>query len=187
MTNRLRSLLLAGAASLGLGAFAGPAHALIAVPPPATDFVLVETAGEYTIYNNTPSGSGWYIWAFSVTNPAAADGGGDPSTEQTDWVAGNCAYGCLTVSPSFVYNNYNGAYTDLTDDVGPGQSSGLFFFVAPEDSTVVFQVTNGTNSYNISGGVPEPSTWAMLIAGFGFLGWRYGLKRGGPKRLFPAA
>jgi hypothetical protein len=192
MTNRLRSLLLASAVSLGFGAFAtGPAHA-VEVTPPASDFVFIETPGQYTIENNTPVGSGWYIWGFDVLNPAAAGGGGSPSTTQGPdiWEAGDCDNNCEAGSGvGFYYENPAGAYSDLGADVGSGQSSNLFHFVAAEASAPAFYVTNGLNFYYITptGSIPEPSTWAMLIAGFGFLGWRYGLRRGGLRRLFRAA
>jgi hypothetical protein len=53
MTNRLRSFLLAAAASLGLGAFA-PAHAVLAEPnPDPSQFVFIEGDGTYTIINNS--------------------------------------------------------------------------------------------------------------------------------------
>jgi PEP-CTERM motif len=192
MTNRLRSCLLAAAASLGLGAFA-PAHALAPVevtPPPASDFVFIETPGQYTIINNAPAG--WYIWGFDVLNPAAAGGGGSPSTTQGPdiWEAGDCDNNCEAGSGvGFYYQNPAGAYSDLGADVASRESSNLFYFVAPEASAPAFYVTNGSNFYYITptGSIPEPSTWAMLIAGFGFLGWRYGAQRGGLKRLFRAA
>jgi PEP-CTERM motif len=187
MTNRLRSFLLAGAASLGLGAVA-PAYASSSGPPPVpnpSEFVFVESPGEYTIINNSLD---WYIWAFDVTNPAAASGS-NPSTTQPGWVASDCNDNCGSPSPGFQYNNINGAYSAFGDDVGPGQTSSLFFFSAPEASSPTFYYTNGANigTFTPTGSVPEPSTWAMLIAGFGFLGWRYGLERGGLKRLFAAA
>ena len=45
----------------------------------------------------------------------------------------------------------------------------------------------GPGDFVGSSPAPEPSTWAMLIAGFGFLGLRYGLRRGGLRELFRAA
>jgi PEP-CTERM motif len=64
-------------------------------------------------------------------------------------------------------------------------SGGVITFV-----TGVYTVSNtGASSYNTLtiSDIPEPSTWAMLIAGFGFLGWRYGARRGGLKIIFRAA
>ena len=162
------------------------------VPPPASDFGFIETPGQYTIINNAPAG--WYIWGFDVLNPAAEGGGGHPTTTQGSdtWVAGDCSNNCEAGTPGvgFYYSNVNGqssAY--FVDDVGPGQSSDLFYFVAPEASSPAFYVTNGVETFYITptGSVPELSTWAMLIAGFGFLGWRYSLQRGGFRRLFRAA
>jgi hypothetical protein len=52
---------------------------------------------------------------------------------------------------------------------------------------VVNSLGGDLTSFIPTGSIPEPSTWAMLIAGFGFLGWRYGLQRGGLSRLFRTA
>jgi len=131
MTNRLRSFLLAGAVSLGLGAFA-PAHALLALD--TSDFVFIE----------------------SITGST----------------------GTFTIS-------------NLPLDIGPGASSNKFTFSLPVGSTPYFSVVNSLGgdltSFTPTGSVPEPSTWAMLIAGFGFLGWRYGLRRGSLRRIFRTA
>ena len=57
MTNRLRSFLLAGAASLGLGAFA-PVYAAAVEEPIPNEFVFIESDGYFTIINNSLE---WYI------------------------------------------------------------------------------------------------------------------------------
>jgi hypothetical protein len=70
MTNglRLRSYLLAAAASLGLGAIT-PASAITIPEPDPSAFAIVETVsggiGTFTIYNMS---SDRYIYAFSVVN-----------------------------------------------------------------------------------------------------------------------
>jgi hypothetical protein len=91
----------------------------------------------------------------------------------------------------FSYANFSGESSIyFSDDVGPGRCSNLFHFVAAEASSPAFYVTNGDQTFCITPNgspTPEPSTWAMLIAGFGFLGWRYTLQRGGLRRLFRAA
>jgi hypothetical protein len=188
MTNKLRAFLLTAAVSLGLGAVT-PARALIALPNPS-DFVFIESvngsSGTYTIENNSAD---WYIWAFSVTNTNATD----PSTTQFHWNAGPCDNNCAGVpsGAGLDYQNGDGAFV-LSTDIGPGQSSSLFFFSPPAGTTPTFLVTNANDAlppgFTPTGSpVPEPSTWAMLIAGFGFLGWRYSLQRGGLRRLFDAA
>ena len=180
--------MLAGAASLGSGAFT-PAHAVLAVDP--SDFVFIESitgsTGTFTIINNS---SDWYIWAFSVVTDAT-----NPETTQLDWNAGpcsggNCSLPGIVVPGSGVsYEQFTGA-ANLTVDIGPGESSNKFTFSLPVGSTPYFSVVNSLGSltsFTPTGSIPEPSTWAMLIAGFGFLGWRYGLNRGGLRRIFRTA
>jgi hypothetical protein len=90
MTNRLRSFLLAGAVSLGLGAYA-PARAVLVNPDPS-QFVFEETVsgsvGTFTIINN--STQGWYIWGFGVVDI----NGSGPFTDFTDWNANDCTNNC---------------------------------------------------------------------------------------------
>jgi len=169
MTNRLRSFLLAGAASLGLGAFA-PVYSSEVEEPNPSEFVFIESDGYFTIINHS---SEWYIYGFDVTDTDATN----PMTTQPGWAASACGDGCL-----LYINNTTTSPLPLEDDVGPGQSSSLFPFSLPEGSLPTFYVANsfgGEGAAFTPTGVPEPSTWAMLIAGFGFLGWRYGLKRAG--------
>jgi hypothetical protein len=172
MTNRLRSFLLAGAASLGLGAFA-PVYAA-AVEPISNEFVFIESDGYFTIINNSTE---WYIYGFEVTDTDATR----PMTTQPGWGASACGDGCL-----LYINNTLTSPLPLADDVGPGQSSSLFTFSLPEGSLPTFYVANSLGveggAFTPTGSIPEPSTWAMLIAGFGFLGWRYGLQRAGGRR-----
>ena len=172
MTNRLRSCLLAGAASLGLGAFA-PVYANAVEEPIPSEFVFIESDGYFTIINHS---SEWYIYGFEVTDTDATN----PMTTQPGWGASACGDGCL-----LYINNTLTSPLPLEDDVGPGQSSSLFTFSLPEGSLPTFYVANsfgGEAAAFTPTGVPEPSTWAMLIAGFGFLGWRYGLQRAGGRR-----
>ena len=161
MTNRLRSFLLAGAASLGLGAFA-PVYAAAVEEPISNEFVFIESDGYFTIINNS---SEWYIYGFDVTDTDATN----PMTTQPGWAASACGDGCL-----LYINNTLTSPLPVADDVGPGQSSSLFTFSLPEGSLPTFYVAN---SLGVEGGaftptgVPEPSTWAMLILGFVGLGY----------------
>ena len=190
MTNRLRSFLLAGAASLGLGALAiGPAHALIAID--TSDFVFEETisggVGTFTIINKP--GSGWYIWGFGVVNVV----GSNPATSYKDWNPGTCNNNCG--GPGFLGSGFayqtGGPASTLSNDIAPGSSSDLFTYIdAPTGSTPQLYLINvdGNIAYvTPTGTIPELSTWAMLIAGFGFLGWRYALKTGGLRKPIGAA
>jgi PEP-CTERM motif len=177
MTNRLRSFLLAGAACLGLGVVA-PAYAIEELIP--SQFVFIESDGYFTIINNSTQ---WYIYGFEVTDTDATH----PMTTQPGWEAGACVDGCLLYE-----NNTVTSPLPLEDDVGPGQSSSLFTFSLPEGSLPTFYVAN-SNGFEAGpftptgSAVPEPSTWAMVIGGFGFLGWRYGVRRSGLRRLIGTA
>ena len=197
MTNglRLRSYLLAAAASLGLGAIT-PASAITIPEPNPSDFAIVETVsggiGTFTIYNMS---SDWYIYAFSVVNII----GSNPATSRTDWSAGDCTdTQCapeVTSGTGFLYNNMDSA-ANHTTDIGPGTHSNQFTFTDPPGGVAYFFVANVDGLPALDSpliptgsapGTPEPSTWAMLIAGFAFLGWRHAVQRGGLKRLLGAA
>jgi hypothetical protein len=176
MTNRLRSFLLGGATCLGLGVVA-PAYAAEELPNPS-EFVSIESEGYFTIINNS---SEWYTYGFDVTDTDATN----PMTTHTGWGASTCGDGCL------LYENNVDPPFPISDDVGPGQSSSLFTFSLPEGSLPAFYVAN-SNGFEAGpftptgSAVPEPSTWAMVIGGFGFLGWRYGVRRSGLRRLIGA-
>jgi hypothetical protein len=176
----------------GVGAFA-PAHAVAPVsstPPPASDFVAIVDDGTITIINNSTD---WYVWGFGVVDIT----GSDPATTFENWEASPCNNNCGGIGfegMGFSYQNPNGSQDPLGDDIGPLTRSSLFTYTDPPGSSPIVQlyITNLDNVggvYIIPAGstVPEPSSWAMLIAGFGFLGWRYGAQRGGLKRLFRAA
>jgi hypothetical protein len=164
-----------------------PALAIVAIGPPASDFSFTETpvgggVYEYTINNNS---TGWYIWAFDITNPLAASPGANPATTQNNWFAGACTLGasCLAGADSFVYNNRAGA-GDFTDDIAPGTSSSKFTFDVAPSSVGYFQVVdaNGAlaNVPGVSSSVPEPSTSALMLLGFaglGYAGYRRTAKR----------
>ncbi len=59
-------------------------------------------------------------------------------------------------------------------------------FAATWDVTTQFSVTNNSQfalaSYDIRTSVPEPSTWAMMVAGFALLGYA-GFRRSKTSRL----
>jgi hypothetical protein len=191
MFRNLRSLSFAAALSALLSS---PALAVVAIGPPASDFSFTETPlgggnFEYTIDNNS---TGWYIWAFAITNPlAAASSGANAATTQTNWDAGICTLGasCQAGADSFVYNNGAGA-DDFTHDIAPGTSNSNFTFNVAEASVGYFQVVNVdgvlANVPGVSSSVPEPSTWALMLLGFaglGYAGYRRTVKR---KAALPA-
>lgn len=162
-----------------------PAYALVA---DGDEFVFIESVsgstGTFTIINNSTD---WYIWGFAVTNIE----GSKPATTFSDWNAATCDNNCADPGyngSGFSYQSTSGALP-IGNDIGPGQRSSLFTFTLPEGSTPLLFLRNagGATLYiTPTGAIPEPSTWAMLIAGFGFLGWRYGLRRGRLRKLIGA-
>ena len=90
----------------------------------------------------------------------------------------------------FSYQSTAGDTDPVMYDIGPGESSSLFTFIDPMGGTPLFYITNSDGAFEYitptGNATPEPSTWAMLIAGFGFLGWRYA-RRGGMRKLVGAA
>ena len=170
MNMRLRGLVFAGTAALGfLAAGPGQASTRVASPPTFSDFGFSESAGQYTITNNS---SDAYIYGFSVTNPLAGVGtswNSQPAGERSFWW--DCGSSCD--AGSFVYWN-PGGQTDTTYDIAPGQSASDFYFNVPDASKVTFDVvqrdvTGAYVSYTLA--APEASTWVMMLGGFSLLGW----------------
>lgn len=164
--------LLAGCAGFG-----SPARAVTVAPNPA-DFQIIEAPGQYTVVNNS---SNWYVLGFRVTNPDAFQS--SYSTTRSGWIAGIfngdcCGHGnesgfVYVDFAAYVFNSYN-----LPELIGPGGSSSEFFFGAKLNSYTHIYVVDqyGTRAeFNdgptLTPGVPEPSTWAMMLLGFGGLGW----------------
>jgi hypothetical protein len=141
-------------------------------PPAPSEFAFQETSpkdgtlGHYTIANNS---AGWWITGFDVENPLAGDPY-EPSTTQTDWTASICD-DCFGALPAFSYTD--SSLSDYANYIGPdGGQSSLFFFGAPPASRVVLDLVNADGqTYQLGLGTPEPSTWAMLMLGFGLLGY----------------
>jgi len=65
-------------------------------------------------------------------------------------------------------NNSNGYLYTGVNLINPAFSSGTFILSTDLDSENVF--ARGTLSADSTGAVPEPASWAMLIAGFGLTG-----------------
>lgn len=174
-TKGLKGLLASAAvaATMGLGAVA---HADPVFDP--NDFYVVETAGQYTVFNNSDD---WYIYAFSVTNPDAYYG--YAWTDRDDWSAYSCTGSCSgpLETPFYSYYDYrfDGHLNDTAANlIAPHTSSGQFYFSTAVASTYAISIFDGSNSYQTftgearapGGGVPEPATWALLILGFGATG-----------------
>jgi len=152
------------------------ANALVAVPNPnPAEFSVIETPGQYNVFNN--STQGWYITGFDATNPLAGGPGVSETTSQPGWQAFNTGTN-LVGTPTAAFGYFNVSVgTGLTDDIAPGTDSDKFhFFQAPEASVFTLFLTDANGDVaQVVVGVPEPSTWAMMILGFlgvGFMAYR---------------
>jgi hypothetical protein len=164
-----RSLVLAACFSC---AVVGSAKAtVVAAPPPSAnpaDFNVIETPGQYEVFNNSTT---WYITGFTATNPMAGAPGVSESTGEAGWAAFNSGTN-LVGTPSAAFGYFNISGTSLANDIAPDTSSDKFFFQAPEASVFTLFLTNATGATaQVVEGVPEPSTWAMMILGFVGLGF----------------
>jgi hypothetical protein len=114
-------------------------------------------------------GEGGYAYAFSAAFPD-----GDVADAQGDIVFGIATVegdvGSSTVS--FDVGDYRSELFDNGLDLGPAPSDGLITLYGP-------------GTFILSGVVPEPSTWAMLLIGFAGLGYA-GCRRARPKRAIAA-
>jgi PEP-CTERM motif len=150
------------------------ANALLVVEPnpDPTQFQVIEAPGQYTVINN--STQGWYITGFTATNPEAGGPGVSESTTLAGWQAFNSGTNLVgTPQATFAYFNFGG----IGDDIAPGTQSDQFFFANANTASVFtlsLENTNGATA-SVVEGVPEPSTWAMMILGFagiGFMAYR---------------
>jgi uncharacterized repeat protein (TIGR03803 family) len=98
-----------------------------------------------TLFGVTPGNTGGFGTVFSLTKT-----------------------GTLTTLATFDGSNGTAPYGSLIAD-----ASGTLYGVArsgggPNDAGTVFSITG--SGFNVGGAVPEPASWAMLIAGFGLTG-----------------
>ena len=103
-------------------------------------------------------GEGGYAYAFSAAFPY-----GDVANAQGDIVFGIATVefsetGVFSPTVSFEIGGYRGELFVDGFDVGPTPSDGLIALYGP-------------GTFVLSGVVPEPSTWAMMLMGFGGLGF----------------
>ncbi len=184
MQQTIRSLIVALTALLAINV-ATPAYA-IAVNP--ADFSISESPGQYTVFNNSTD---WYIYAFAVSNPNAANVGASASTTFTNWsgFTANLDLGSGGLKPVFGYatgdanlsdlNNVTLNTFNLANYIGPGSSSSLFFFSpgipASDYGMLLVNANEITAQVNGSSATPLPATLPLFASGLGALGllrWR---------------
>jgi PEP-CTERM motif len=178
-------LLLAGAGSMSVG-LATSAKAVAVLAP---EFQVIETAGpgdtgNYAVYNNSNLGgySPEYIYAFSVTNPLASSVG--DRTSETGWTAGKSpligrpktGFYYATFPEILKFSDGKLKLSINPETIGPGEYADDFFFGTDRlASTATLFLVDANGNFStaqiVTSGVPEPSTWAMMILGFAGIGF----------------
>jgi len=144
------------------------------------DFVVNGEAGDWSV---------WYkagAYAGSETNPAAWTlmGSGSTSSFIDTLHVGGLTIGAGQTFGIYVFdfggggnagaqNYHDGVDTysnaDLTF-VGGVANYGNYYGLGPFSNTLANRVWSGAIDYTVSGGVPEPQAWALMILGLGAVG-----------------
>lgn len=142
----------------GIAYWDSPAWDGTAGRPAGSDIVALNTAGTKTITFSTAVDEA-YLAIMSWNGQSTVSF--DRTFTQQGWVRGCGYWGC-------------GLLTNVTpvSFTSTGESHGILKFAGPITS-LTFTESNNENWHGIQVGinaVPEPSTWAMLILGFGAVG-----------------
>jgi hypothetical protein len=187
----LLGVLIAGGAVAGAGAAnAAVVHDLVTFSatdfsssPPGETPPVDPVTGSFTItfdptQTYTDSTAGITLNSLNIPLDSALAFDYSPTGSGADeLVVGGLADGacCLTISPAPSSDFYLHIITFTTNptfqQLGYVEAGGAYFYTTDETGTV--SVTP------ITPGVPEPSTWAMMLIGFvglGFLGYRHTTK-----------
>jgi hypothetical protein len=197
MILRIAGLALVAA----LSGVSAPASALIIdLAPPNASFGPVYSQDGFNFTNSSGSVASYGNWAANGSSPYnASNANGDifqnyGGTTNTITSDANQPFTFNSIGLADVFNNGSGGNVLFTfNHVGGGQNSvtvslasgifGLqtFSFNEANLTSVVFTPTTTPGQWiqfdfvainePISGAVPEPSTWAMMIAGFAGLGF----------------
>jgi hypothetical protein len=184
---KLNQLLLTGAAALCSLTVPGTAQAATVVGPPATVRPCTDFTFNVTITACAGGYSGNLLQA-SLTDPtgllAVAALGGSGGT----FIAPKLE----NLSSTLGIINFNTTLTGLTifgfhaGGAGDGGEGTFFFSFDAGAGTGAIQITSRLNANETGlsdaalfetgggttrGGVPEPATWALMLVGFGFIGY----------------
>jgi hypothetical protein len=116
--------------------------------------------GQYIIGVNAPQGSG-----FGISNGGGSYGGTDTYNGSVDFSVMANQINTVTIFASGYVNGTTSGHVDIYADP-------VFSFAAPVDGySLAFSngIGNGAVA-EVPAGVPEPASWAMMIAGFGLAG-----------------
>lgn len=163
----MKKLLAAGLSALAIVAAAAPAHAatdlgtvVLSDQNPGADFFSFFT------FSNFGMTAGDYTIAYSFDFPLAGAGAGD--------VSASLVGGDNTI---FTSVDLNGAAFSFNADNSLGSVENAPIFGTPTANllTANFKILNdGVGAFNGSvsaTALPEPGTWAMMLVGFGMIGF----------------
>jgi len=155
------------------------------------DFQIIESPGQYKVINNS---TGWYVYAFAVENPAAADPNIKATTDFQNWngLSPNPQFDLNTGGPVYAFA-YASDDTDFSTDppklstvnlgnyIPPSAFSDRFFFgtdqvashfgllvVAVLDQETFFDDVNGLTTP--VGQAPIPAALPLFAGGVGLIG-----------------
>ena len=150
---------------------------------PSTTCSVASPQFQLSILNDSSGTPGSVLWTGTVTATQTATGNviGPPTNPQWDEYAYEATFAPLTLTPGTQYwlalselsTEASGTWGIETSSTAPAGS--LLYtmgIVAPTDQWVA-AVENG--AFELTAGVPEPSTWALMVLGFaglGFAGYR---------------
>jgi hypothetical protein len=167
------------AVAFGLLISVSPSGFAASVNP--ADFQVLESPGQFIVVNESTN---WYVWQFRIGDYPQ---GSNVNTKQPNWFATTISnvFPVGPIAETFFYADFLGTADAFSNYIGPGQQSNLFTFDASLASSyrlgLIDQSGNTGFAFGtaIAAGVPEPSTWAMMLLGFtgvSFVAYRRKLK-----------
>jgi len=133
-----------------------------------TSFTVTGVPGDWSVYYKDGTYAGSELDSGAWTLLGTATVGGDNMLNVGGLTISAGQTKGLYIFDLSGYQNYNDGFethsnADLTFAGGMG-NYGLF------DDTLADRVWSGAVNYNLSGAVPEPASWAMMLGGFGLVG-----------------